>query len=90
MSEKPCVKVRSLPKGEWHDAAAAELSAQVLALGVGSSGAAELKPGSPVEIRSDACLYLGTLQEVDAGQCRVLLEHSVEWSKVDWVREIWG
>ena len=87
MSERARMKVRRLPDGEFSDAF--QVSAGGRFLEFESSG--PLPPlGSLLEIEHGSMLYWGELQHIEGYTARVFVEHSLEGSHLQPIREIWG
>jgi hypothetical protein len=87
MSERARIKVRRLPDGEFSDAV--QVSSAGHFLEFETSGHPH-PLGSLLEIEQGSMLYWGELQQVDGATARVCIEHSLDRSRLQPIREIWG
>jgi hypothetical protein len=87
MSEQARLKVRRLPDGQFSDVL--EVSSGGRFLEFESSGE-RLPLGSLLEIEQGSMLYWGELQQLVGSTARVAIEHSLDRSRLQPIREIWG
>ncbi|MBZ5724549.1 MAG: hypothetical protein LAP87_06085 [Acidobacteriia bacterium] len=83
------VRVRSLPDGEFVEGREVSRRGSVLELEIANPGR-ELSQGALLEIESGSMLYLGELQQWSGSKVIVLVEHSLDRSKLSSIQESWG
>jgi hypothetical protein len=87
MSERVRLKVRRLPNGEFYDALQVSSGGHFLELDV-TGGSLPL--GSLLEIEQGSMLYWGELKHLEGSTVKVAIEHSLDRSGLQPIREIWG
>jgi len=87
MSERVHMKVRRLPNGEFSDALQVSSVGRLWELDVTGES---LPLGSLLEIEQGSMLYWAELQQIDGSIARVSVEHSLDRSRLQPIREIWG
>lgn len=87
MPERVTVRVRRLPDGGFQEAC--RISSQGRFWELELDGEA-LALGSLLEIERESILYWGALQEIDGSKATVSIEHSLDTSRLQPIREIWG
>jgi len=87
MPDRAGIRVRRLPDGEFHDAAQISLEGRFLELNV---TAEELSVGALLEIESGPILFWGELQQKNGVTAIVSIEHSLDTSRLQPIREVWG
>jgi hypothetical protein len=87
MSERVGVRVRRLPDGEFHDALQLSLEGRFLEL---ETQEETLPLGSLVEVERGPTLFWGQLQQVEGTCVTVSVEHSLDTSRLQPIRDIWG
>ena len=87
MPEKVGVKIRRLPDGESCDALQTSWEGRFLELELGG----EILPlGSLLEIERGTTLLWGELQQLQGSTAVVAVEHCLDRSGLQSIREIWG
>jgi len=86
MSDTVGVRVRRLPDGPFHDALQISLEGRYLELDITE----ELPLGSLLEIERGPTLYWGQLQQLEGTTATVWLEHWLDSSRLQPIREVWG
>jgi hypothetical protein len=87
MSERVGVRVRCLPDGDFRDAIQTSLEGRFLELDIQDSS---LSLGSLLEIEQGATRFWGQLQQVEGTTAVVSIEHSLDTSRLQPIRDIWG
>jgi len=87
MSERLGIKLRSLPDGQFQDAFEVGFKGRYLELDLAGR---DLPLGSLLEIERGSMLYLGELQRNTGKTAVVLVEHSLDRTKLKPIQEIWG
>jgi hypothetical protein len=87
MPEGVCVRVRRLPGGEYCEAKQISINGRFLELEVAG---AVLPLGSLLEIEQTSALYWGELQQLAGSKALVFVEHCLDKSRLEPIREIWG
>lgn len=87
MPERVTVRLRRLPDGGFQEAR--RISSQGRFWVLEWEGEA-LALGSLLEIKRESVLYWGALQEIDGSKATVCIEHSLDTSRLQPIREIWG
>lgn len=87
MPERVGVRLRRLPDGDFREARRITSQGRFWELDL----AGETFPlGSLLEIEQDSTLYWGAVQELDGSTATVWIEHSLDRSRLQPVREVWG
>jgi len=86
MPEKVGVRVRRLPDGEFSDAVQTSSDGRFLEF----EGGEVFSQGSLLEIERGSTLLWGELRALSGSAARVWIEHSLDRSKLQPIREIWG
>ncbi len=89
MSDQARVRVRSLPDGEFVEGLEISRTGCVLELDLADRGR-EFSHGALLEIESGPVLYLGELQQGSGPGMVVLVEHSLDRTKLASIQENWG
>jgi len=87
MPEKVGVRVRCLPDGKFCDACEISVQGRSLELEVMPES---FPPGALLEIERGELLFWGELQQLEGTRALVSIEHSLDTSRLQPVREIWG
>jgi hypothetical protein len=87
MPDRVGVKVRCLPDGDFHDALQVSSEGRFLELELTGES---LPLGSLLEIEQGSMLYWGELQQVEGTTATVFVEHLLDSSGLQPIREIWG
>jgi len=87
MSNRVGVRVRRLPDGKFRDAAQISLEGRFLEVDV--TGEA-LPLGALLEIENGPTLFWGQLQQIKGSSAIVSIEHSLDTSRLEPIREVWG
>jgi hypothetical protein len=87
MPERVGVKVRCLPDGEFRDALQTASDGRFFELDVTADSFAL---GSLLEIEKGSMLYWGELKQFVGPAAFVLIEHSLDRSRLQPIRDIWG
>jgi hypothetical protein len=87
MPERVCVRVRCLPDGDFCDAIQTSLDGRLLELDIRGN---TLPLGSLLEIEQGATRFWGQLQQVEGTSAVVSIEHSLDTSRLQPIRDIWG
>jgi hypothetical protein len=83
------VRVRSLPQGESGTACQVSRNGRFLELDLsGTEGGFDI--GQLVEIEDGPCICLGEILQRNAGTAKVLIEHSIDRSRLPSLEETWG
>jgi len=83
------MKLRSLPDGVFQDVQEAGWDGNFLNLTL-PEGQPGVSPGVLAEIESDSTVYLGEVQQCNGSALRVLIEHSLDRTRLASMQEIWG
>jgi hypothetical protein len=86
MSEQARLRVRRLPDGRFSDALQVSSGGRFLEFEASDN----LPLGCLLEIEQDSMLYWGELQQLEGSTARVAIEHSLDRSRLQPIREIWG
>ena len=87
MPEGIDVKVRCLPDGDFRDARLVSSNGRFVELNLSGEN---LPLGSLLEIEQGSSLYWGELQQQVGPTAIVSIEHSLDRSRLQPIREIWG
>jgi len=87
MSEPVGVKLRCLPDGQFQDVFEIALKGRLLELDLAGL---DVPVGSLLEMECGSMLYLGQLQQKTGSVAVVLIEHSLDRTKLKPIQEIWG
>jgi hypothetical protein len=87
MPERVGVRVRRLPDGEFRDAIQTSSGGRLFELDVTGE---TLSVGSLLEIEDGSTLYWGELLQLLGSTAVVRIEHSLDRSKLQPIREAWG
>jgi len=87
MPERVGVRVRRLPDGEFRDALQTSSDGRFLELDLRGE---VLSLGALLEIERGSTLYWGELLELAGATALVWIEHSLDRSKLQPIRETWG
>jgi hypothetical protein len=87
MPDRVGVRVRCLPDGHFRDAAQISWHGACLELDVPGE---TLPAGSLLEIEQGPVFLWGELQQLNGTTAIVSVEHSLDTSRLQSVREIWG
>lgn len=88
MSESSLIRFRSLPDGVFQQGSEAGWEGNTLHLALPAERL-ELSPGSLVEIESDAKVYLGEVRQCGGGAMKILIEHSLDRTRLASIQETW-
>lgn len=86
MSDRVGVRVRLLPDGEFRDALQISLEGRFLEIAVTE----DWPLGSLLEIENGQILFWGQLQQLEGNTAVVSIEHSLDTSRLQPIREAWG
>ena len=89
MPERPRVKLRCLPDGDFQEGAEVGWEGRVLEVDL-LGGREGFSPGAPLEIKCGSMLYLGELQHGSGSTARILVEHFVDRAKLASMQDAWG
>ena len=85
------VRMRPLPAGPFREGWEVRWTGKVLDIDFADQSAtADLPAGIPVEVQSEERLYLGVLQERHMTRVSIEVEHYLERSQIESIREVWG
>ena len=87
MPEKVGVRVRRLPDGEFHEALETSLGGRLIEISVTDEA---FPLGSLLEFKRGSMLYWGDLVQLAGSTARIWIEHSLDRSKLQPVRDMWG
>ena len=87
MPERVGIRVRRLPDGEFRDAIQTSSGGRLFELDVTGE---TLSVGSLLEIEDGSTLYWGELLQLLGSTAVVRIEHSLDRSKLQPIREAWG
>ena len=87
MLESVGVRVRCLPDGEFHDALQTSSEGRLFELSITGE---MLGLGSLLEIERGSTLYWGELVQLVGSSALVQIEHSLDQSKLQPIRQTWG
>jgi len=87
MPDRPGIRVRRLPDGAFQDATQISLEGRFLELNVTGE---ELPLGALLEIESGQTIFWGQLQQTNGVTAIVSIEHSLDTSRLQPIREVWG
>jgi hypothetical protein len=81
------MKVRRLPDGDFQEGLEAGWEGRLLRVEVSGE---EFAVGMPLEIECGSMIYLGELQERSGSRHVILVEHSVDRAKLDFLEDSRG
>lgn len=87
MPERVAMKLRHLPEGEFQEACRVSSQGRYWELDVPRETP---QLGSLLEIEHGSTVYWGVVEELDGSKATVLIEHSLETSRLKPIREVWG
>ena len=89
MAERTGLRLRRLPDGAFQEGVEVGWEGRVLEVDL-PGGRGGLSPGAPLEIECGSMLYLGELQHGSGSTARIVVEHSVDRSKLASMQDAWG
>jgi len=89
MSSRSLVTLRSLLDGEYLESIEAALEGNLLRLTL-PDGHTGFKPGALAEVTGESALYLGVVRQYSGSTMEVLVEHSLDLTRLASVRDSWG
>jgi len=87
MSDLVGMRVRCLPAGDFRDAFRVSAAGRFWGLNVTGE---PLPLGSLLEIEQGSTVYWGELRQMAGSTALVCIEHSLDRSRLQPIREIWG
>ncbi len=90
MSNETWVRIRPLSGTGYREGFETGWEEKILGIQFASGAAAELAPGTLVEIESASRFYLGVVQESYGSGASILVEHMLERNEIEWIQDVWG
>ena len=87
MSERLGIKLRRLPDGQFFDAFEIGWKGRLLEIDLAGS---DMPVGSLLEIERASALHLGEVQRRIGQTAVVLVEHTLDRTRLKQIQEIWG
>jgi hypothetical protein len=81
------VKLRALPDGDFKKGSNPIWNGRVVTVDVPDGG---FSPGALLEMESGSVTYLGELQRRSGSSHEILVEHSLDRAKLEYVNDTWG